>query len=67
MAKEINGTTYYTKAEMQKMIGCSMATINKRIAAAKVNGYYIAGHAKWYTAAQVTTIAEYTKPRNNED
>lgn len=59
MAKEINGTTYYTKAEIQQILGCSMATINKRIGAAKIAGYYIAGHAKYYTAAQLTQIAEY--------
>lgn len=57
--KEINGTTYYNKAEMQQILGCSMATINKRIAALKINGFYISGHAKWYTAAQLTQIAEY--------
>ena len=59
--KEINGTTYYTKAEMQQILGCSMATLNKRICAAKIVGYYIAGHAKWYTADALKQIAEYRK------
>lgn len=59
--KEINGTTYYTKQEIRDMLGCSMGTINARILAAKIKGFYIAGHAKYYTAAQVTQIAEYRK------
>lgn len=57
--KEINGVTYYSKADIQKILGCSMATINKRVIAAGISGYYIAGHAKYYTAEQLTKIAEY--------
>lgn len=59
--KEINGTQYYTKADMRQILGCSMATINKRIGAMKIEGYYIAGHAKWYTADALQRIAEYRK------
>ena len=57
--KEINGTAYYTKTDMQQILGCSMATINNRICAAHIDGYYICGHSKWYTAEQLKRIAEY--------
>lgn len=62
--KDINGTIYYTKADIKDIMGCSMATINKRICAAKIEGYHIAGHAKWYTAAQLKQIAEYRSTDN---
>ena len=64
--KTINGTTYYTKTEIKEMLGCSMQTINARILAAKIEGYYLAGHAKYSTAAQVTQIAEYRKNKKTE-
>lgn len=59
--KEINGIKYYNKADIQQLLGCSMATINNRIAKAKVRGYYIAGHAKYYTEEQIKQIVEYRK------
>lgn len=58
--KDINGTKYYTKKEMAQMIGCSLGTINARIIATKIDGYYL-GHAKHYTTEQVRRIAEYRK------
>jgi len=58
--KEIDGTKYYTKKEMADMIGCTIATINARVRAAKIGGYYL-GHAKHYTAEQVRQIAEYRR------
>lgn len=56
--KEINGTKYYSKAEMATIIGCSIATINARILATHTDGVYL-GRAKWYTAEQMQRIAEY--------
>ena len=58
--KQIGEKTYYSKAEIQQMIGCSIATINARICAAKISGYYL-GHAKYYDEEQVKQIAEYRK------
>ena len=61
--KTIDGTNYYSKTEVADMIGCSVATINARVVAAKIRGYYL-GHAKHYTAEQVRQIAEYRKNPN---
>lgn len=61
--KTIDGTNYYSKAEMAGMIGCSIATINARISALKIRGFYL-GHAKHYTTEQVRQIAEYRKNPN---
>lgn len=58
--KVINEIQYYSKAEIAQMIGCAPATINARICAAKISGYYL-GHAKYYTAEQVQQIAQYRK------
>lgn len=57
--KEINGTKYYNKTDITKMLGCSEALINKRIKALGIRGYYIGGHAKYYTPEQITQIVEY--------
>lgn len=65
--KEINGTKYYTKAEIKDMLGCSMGTINARILACKIGGYFLAGHAKYYTSEQVTQIAEYRKNKKTPE
>lgn len=58
--KEINGTKYYSKKEIAAMIGCSVATINARICAAQISGFFL-GHAKHYTEEQVQQIAQYRK------
>lgn len=58
--KTIENVNYYTKTEAAQMIGCSMGTINARVCALKIGGYYL-GHAKHYTAEQVKQIAEYRK------
>lgn len=58
--KEIEGIKYYTKKEMAQMIGCSLGTINARVIATKIDGYYM-GNAKHYTTEQVRRIAEYRK------
>ena len=57
--KEINGIKYYSKADITEMLGCSEALINKRIGALGIRGYYIGGHAKYYTPEQITQIVEY--------
>lgn len=58
--KTIDGTNYYTKKEIADMIGCSVGTINARIIATRINGYYL-GHAKHYTTEQVRQLAEYRR------
>jgi hypothetical protein len=63
--KEINGTEYYSKAEMSEIIGCSIATINARILALSIAGAYL-GRRKWYTADEMEAIATYRKPHNDK-
>lgn len=58
--KEVEGTKYYSKAEIQQLLGCSLATINARICATRIKGYYL-GRQKHYTADQVKELAEYRK------
>lgn len=63
--KEINGTKYYSKAEMSDIIGCSIATINARILAQGIDGAYL-GRRKWYTADQMQAIATYRVQRDDK-
>lgn len=58
--KEIDGIKYYSKAEIADMIGCTLATINARVSAGKIRGYYL-GHKMHYTIEQVRQIAQYRR------
>lgn len=56
--KTLNGKNYYSKEDLIAIIGCSMVTLNRRIAAAGVKGYNM-GHKKYYTPEQMQILAEY--------
>lgn len=52
----IDNQNYFNKVEIAQRLGCCSATINKRIAAAHVEGLYF-GKTKYYTEAQIKAIA----------
>ena len=59
--KTIANTNYYNKQEAAEIIGVSVANLNARIVATRVDGYRL-GKAKHYTEEQIKTLAEYRKP-----
>jgi len=58
--KTFDNTNYYTKAEAAERIGCSIITLNARICKTQTQGYNF-GRQKYYTEAQIKTLAEYRK------
>ena len=63
----IEKTKYYSKREICTRLGCCLATLNNKITAAGIDGYYF-GRFKYYTEAQIAQLAatktynRYAKP-----